>query len=153
MKRLHKIALSVVAMVAAMISGCGADEKNMPEVIEVIPSSTFSDGDKVLISFDDKHNEKNKIQSVVYLEGRRPCKILKQGSDDTNYDYKVELSGSCPPKDRLNTQSYKFKVQTKGGRYFCYEGNANINKATENTYPVGSFRFAVTYIHRVSCDK
>ena len=153
MKRLHKIALSVVAVVAVVISGCGADEKNMPDVIEVIPSSTFSDGDKVLIRFFNKRNEKNDIQSVVYLEGRRPCKILKQGSDDTNYDYKVELSGSCPPKDRLNTQSYKFKVQTKGGRYFCYEGNANINKATENTYPVGDFAFAETYIHRVSCDK
>ena len=126
MKRLNKIALSVVALVAAVISGCGADEKNVP-VIRYIKHEF----DKIFIEYDVNKDE---IQNIVYLEGRRPCKIDidDRGSWTSNGFIRLKaVINDCPPKDRLNTQSYKLKVKTKSGRHFCYEGStSNYSKIT-----------------------
>lgn len=147
MKRLNKIALSVVALVAAVISGCGADEKNVP-VIRYINHQ--SDGN-IAISYNVNKDE---IQNIVYLEGRRPCKIdiyymSSYGYNDGLIRLKAAIN-DCPPKDRLNDQSYKLKVKTKSGRHFCYEGStSNYSKITISD---GSI-VGKTYFRPVKCNK
>ena len=131
MKKINKIAVIFVVLVAVMISGCGADEKNAPLVSKYgdhidtigfslyVPTYIFDmqDPDKRIKAADKWL--KNFNRKEISLEGKRPCKILGY-SEVEKGNYKVELSGDCPPKDRLNESGFKAKLKTSYGT-FCYD--------------------------------
>ena len=137
MKKLNKIALSVVAMVAVVISGCGADEKNAPVVnikvydyeIYVSIETPFGrwqnvDGNKKMKKWLQNLGKEIKI---VYLEGKRSCadfktKLSGPSTPDDPYflHFTITPPEVCPPKDRLNKAGYKFGIKTGHGT-FCYD--------------------------------
>ena len=131
MKKINKIAVILVALVAVVISGCGADEKNAPTVnMDSIDENEIRLHLTVPTYIIDIQGYDKKVKATkkwaknfklkeISLEGKRPCKILGY-SDNNDYRYDVKLSGGCPPKDRLNTKSFKAKLKTSYGT-FCYD--------------------------------
>ena len=134
MKRLNKIALSVVAVVAVVISGCGADEKNAPTVTWIYGDDNWGLKIKYRIpdfktqEQTDKWLKNITMKGIVGLEGKRSCKGLKW--ETINWGYIITPNEDCPPKDRLDLSSYKFGIKTNYGTFY-YDGS---DKTSKNKY-------------------
>lgn len=140
MKKINKIAVILVALVAVVISGCGADEKNAPlvEVRDVSDSRILIDATTPFGSWQNADENKKiakwiqnlgKIEEIkiVYLEGKRSCadfEVQLSGpytlNDSSLFHFTITPPEVCPPKDRLNKEGYKFGIKTNYGT-FCYD--------------------------------
>lgn len=150
MKRLNKITLILVAVMGMAINGCGGDIKKAP-LVQIIPYNR----DYIQIDLNEpcyntdfyKTNKaiekcfaewEIKKAKLVKLKGRRDCSNLsiKYEADDNRF--KIEPKKDCPPKNRLNDQSYEITIKTNYGT-FRYDTS---NKKSEWKIRSGSVVYA-----------
>ena len=136
MKRLHKIALSVVAVVAVVIGfgGCADESKSplMEAEVEVISSDWFG-LNAAFIKLQSRDDET--IIKKITIKGRNgKCNIENLGAGGgigvrryVKYGEKIEYNGvrqiyfdnkSCPPKNG----KYEVEIDTNFGTYYYEVG-------------------------------
>lgn len=130
MKRLHKTALILVAIMTAMISGCGADMDRAPTVFingygELTIVANDYDGNIKFKDINDRENFYKQFNNLVVksitMTGRRECKLGKTIEVNNNFrreslKTKILNIEDCPPKDIL-TFSYIIKLKTNYGTF------------------------------------
>lgn len=140
MKRLNKITLILVAVMGMAISGCGGNDIKKAPYVSIHAKYA---GDNIRVSIYPCKNEKiyktdeafrkcidkwGKIKdngSVINLKGRRDCGKLPVKAKD------------CPPKDRMDDESYSFTLKTKFGT-FKYDTSDKSTKTKNGYYaPIG----------------
>ena len=139
MKILNKLALILVAVMGMAISGCGGDIKDTP-LVQISYSSDYitldlhspcriADFYKTDKAIDKCWTKWEKIKQfkLVRLKGRRDCSNLSVKYDVDNKYIKIETPENCPPKNRLNKESYEFTIQTDYGTFNYDAGGKSLN--------------------------
>lgn len=142
MKRLNKITLILVAVMGIVISGCGGDIKKAP-FVERINAYNHTRDEKLKIIFASPcryenfktEKEFNKCVENVWVKMNNDLKVinLKGRRDCGKSPRKVK---DCPPKNRLDNESYSFTLKTKFGT-FKYDTSDKSTKTKYGYAPIG----------------
>ena len=159
MKRLHKIAVIFVALVAVVISGCKGkadmdkapclgvsgygDSKDLKIVVNDYTSNikfkTIEDQENFIKRKDKDFS--NLVVKSITMTGRRECKIGKVVEWNYNDGRRESLRAKivnvedCPPKDRLSG-SWIVKLKTNYGTFTYDTGNESTRGCWGNYKPI-----------------
>lgn len=161
MKKINKIAVILVAIMTAMISGCKAGKADINK--SPIMTITYDDYLQIMqndhignIKFKDEYSQeefykqrymnfKNLVVKNITMTGKRECKLGKvtehsyHNYSDMREKLKIKILNfeDCPPKDRL-TFSYIVKLKTNYGTFTYDFGDKSTSKSYYGFMPIES---------------